>query len=220
VEQPDDSAGVGTTEEVLDTVSPRWPLELEVQVIDFLSSYTVRGILEDFTPGEVRILLNEPVSEQRAVTVDMKSFMFEGHTLYCQPRQDQFEAHISIDDIEVNGLRRTPRFPVKIAAQLFCPRTEPVAITIVDISSEGLGIELPLSVEIGQPIAVASGPVLAFAIVRHCRQLSEGVFRAGAEMHHLFEKNIEPLKDNARSGFLQKVLGKRSPKAGLTLALR
>jgi hypothetical protein len=220
VEQPDDSASVVSTEKVPDAVSPRWPLELEVQVIDFLSSYTVHGILEDFTPGEVRILLNEPVSEQRMVTVDMNSFMFEGHTLYCQPRQDQFEAHISIDDIEVNGLRRTPRFPVKLAAQLFRARTEPVAMTIVDISSEGLGIELPLSLEIGQPIAVASGPVLAFAIVRHCRQLSEGVFRAGAEMHHLFEKKIEPPKDSARSSFLQKVLGKRSPKAGLTLALR
>jgi hypothetical protein len=206
-----DFVDVGSTEDVHPNVPQRWPLELAVKVVDFLSSYTVHGVLEDFTPGEATILLNEEVSEQRQVTVEINSFLFEGHTLYCRPRQDQFEAHISIDDVEANGLRRAPRFPVKLPGQLFHSRLEPVAITIVDISSDGLGIELPLSVETGQPIAVASGSVLAFAIVRHCRQLSEGIFRAGAEMHHLFQKNIEPPKGSPSSNFLQKVLGKRSP---------
>src|ERR1700733_13050809 len=74
------------------------PLDLEVQVVDFLSSYTVRGVLEGFTPGEVTILVGEPVDEQRMVTVRLNSFSFEGQTLYCGPRADQFEVHISIDD--------------------------------------------------------------------------------------------------------------------------
>jgi hypothetical protein len=202
-----------------DSSSQHWFLDLPVQVVDFLSNYRVCGVLESFTPGEVTVLINEPVSEQRTVGVHINSFTFEGQTLYCRPRQNQYEAHISIDDVEGTGLRRAPRFPVKLPAQLFLSRTEPVAITIVDISSDGLGIELPVSVETGQPIAVASGSVFVFAIIRHCRQLSAGIYRAGAEMHHLLQENIELPKDMPRSNFLQKVLGKRSPKGGgLTLA--
>jgi hypothetical protein len=205
-----ESACVSSTDDNLDSLPQCRPLELEVQVVDFLSSYTIRGVLEGFTPGEVTISLDEPVSEQRMVTVHLNSFMFEGQTLYCRPRQDRFEVHISIDDVETNGLRRTPRFPVKLPAKLFLPHAEPVAITIIDISSDGLGIELPVLVETGQPIAIASGSVFVFATVRHCRQLSEGIFRGGAEMHHLFEQNLEVPEDVPRSTFLQRVLGKRS----------
>ena len=217
----DDLTSPVSTENTVD-VSQRWPLELEVRVVDFLSKYTVRGVLEGFTPGEVTILLDEPVSEQRLVTVDMNSFSFDGHTLFCRPRQSQFEAHVSIDDVDTNGLRRAPRFPVRLPAQLFPSHTEPMAITIVDISADGLGIELPVPVETGQPIAVVTGPVFVFAIVRHCRQLSEGVFRAGAEMNHLFQKNVElPEEASPRSNFVQNILGKRFQKrGGLTPAWR
>jgi len=216
-----DFASVANTEVALDNVSHSVPLQLEVQVVDFVSNYAVRGLLEGFTPGEVTILLNEPISEQRMVSVRLNSFAFEGQTLYCRPRQNQFEAHISIDDVEANGLRIAPRFPVNLPAQLFLSQTEPISITIIDISSAGLGIELPVSVEFGQPIAVASGSVFVFAIIRHCRQLSEGMFRAGAEMHHLLQKEIDVTTDTPRSNFLQKVLRKRSPKgADLTLAWR
>jgi len=205
-------ACVPGTENYPGSLSARWPLEFEVQVVDFLSSYAVRGILEGFTPGEVTILLSEEIPEQRMVTVHLSSFIFEGQTLYCRPRQDQFEVHISIDDVETNGLRRAPRFPVKLPAELFLPRVEPVAITIVDISSDGLGIELPVLLEMGQPIAVATGSVFVFATTRHCRQLSEGIFRGGAEMHHLFERNIELPADAPRLTFLQKAWGRRSLK--------
>src|ERR1700678_721176 len=93
-------ACVPDTEESPDDLSRRWPLDLEVQVVDFLSGYKVRGVLEGFTPGEVTVLLSEPVAEQRMASVRLNSFVFEGQTLYCRPRQDQFEVHISIDDVE------------------------------------------------------------------------------------------------------------------------
>jgi hypothetical protein len=189
----------------------RWPLGLEVRLVDFLSSYAVQGILEGFTPGEVSILLNEAVSEQRIVTLHLNSFVFEGHTLYCRPRQDQFEVHISIDDAETTGLRRAPRFPVEVPAALLLAHGA-VAMTIVDISSDGLGLKLPIALEPDQPIAVATESVFVFAIVRHCRRVSEGVFRAGAEMHHLLERHVELPKDSPRSNFLQKLFKSRHHK--------
>jgi hypothetical protein len=198
------------TEHNPDRSSPRRPLELEVRVVDFLSNYSVRGILEGFTPGEVTISLSEPIAEQRSVTVHLNSFTFQGQTLYCRPKEEHFELHVSIDDGEINGLRRSPRFPVKLPAELFLPHAEPVAITIVDISSDGLGIELPVLLAKSQPIAIASGALFVFAIVRHCRQLSEGIFRGGAEMHHLFERNVELVGTTPRSTFLQRIFGKQS----------
>ncbi len=188
------------------------PLNLQVQVVDFLSGYAVRGVLQGFTPGEVTISVGERVDEQRMVTVQLNSFSFEGQTLFCGPRDNQFEVHISIDDVEANGLRRAPRFPVKLAAELSLPRAEPVPVTIVDISSDGLGIELPVSVETGQPIAVTTGSVFVFATIRHCRQLSEGIFRAGAEMHHLFQRTVELPADAPRLTFLQRAWGRRTLK--------
>jgi hypothetical protein len=189
---------------------------LEVQVVDFLSNFRVYGVLQGFTPGEVAVLLNEPVSEQRAVAVHFNSFTFEGQTLYCRPREDQYEAHISIDDVEGAGLRRAPRFPVKLPARLLPPHASPVAITILDISRDGLGIESPMAVETGQAIAVECGAVFVFAVVRHCRQLSEGLFRAGAEMHHLFERNVDLPANAPRLTFLQRAWGKRFPKGAGT----
>jgi hypothetical protein len=149
------------------------------------------------------------VSEQRAVTVRFQSFLFGGETLYCRPKEGRYEAHITIDDAEESGLRRAPRFPVRFPAQMFPPHGAPVEITIVDISGDGLGIELPVPVEAGQPLAMVSGSVFVFAIVRHCRSVSEGVFRAGVEIQHLFERPAEEAFDQPRAGLLGKVFGKR-----------
>ena len=163
-------------------------LQLEVRVIDLLSDYTVSGELVGFTPGEVAILVDESLSEQREVAVHFAEFSFEGQTLYCRPNGNRYEAHVSIDDIQGIGLRRTPRFPVMIPAKLLLPDVEPVAITIRDLSRDGMGILSPVLLKAGQPIAIVSGPAFVFAVVRHCQETTGGLFRAGVEMHHLFER--------------------------------
>lgn len=192
-----------------DAVSHDWKLGLEVQVIDFLSGYTIPGILEGFTPGEVTVSLPEKVSEQRAVMVHVNSFMFGGETLYCRPSESGYEAHITIDDVLESGLRRVPRFPLRLAAQLFPPYGVPLGITIVDVSGDGLGIESPVPLETGQPIAIASGSVFVFATVGHCRNVRENLFRAGVEMQHLFERPCDQAPDEPRTGLLGRVFGKR-----------
>ena len=191
-----------------------WRLGLEVDVVDFLSGYRVPGMLEGITPGEVIVSLGEPLLEQREASVHLNSFAFEGKILFCQPRESRYEAHITIDDAEDSGLRRTPRFPVTIRAQLFPSHANPVDITIVDISSAGLGLELPISLEAGRAIALASETVFVFAIVRHCRQLSSGLFRAGVEMLHLLEKPAGTPAELVAHRFLGTAWGKRFLKKG------
>lgn len=186
-----------------------WALGLEVQVVDFLSGYTVPGRLESFTPGEVTVMLNEPVSEQRTVSVQLNSFVFEGETLYCGARPSGYEAHISINDAGTTGLRRSPRFPVNFPGHLFAAHSGALPVTIVDISRDGLGVEVPVQLEPGQPIGVDTGSVFVFATVRHCRSATRGLFRAGAEMHHLFEMPSKPAAEPAGTGILRKVWSKR-----------
>jgi hypothetical protein len=146
------------------------------------------------------------MSEQREVRVHLNSFVFDGETLYCQLKDGRYEAHITID-VEETGLRSARRFPVRLPARMFPPHGSPVDIAIVDISGDGLGIELPVPVEVGQPIA--NGSAFVFAVVAHCRPVAEGVFRAGVEMQHVFERCAEVPVAESRSGLLGRVFGKR-----------
>lgn len=179
---------------------PDGNLQLHVRIIDVLSNYTVPGLIFGFTPGEVAILVDEPMSEERTVAVHLDSFSFEGQVLYCGPRDGRYETHISIDDTERTGIRRAPRFPVTVPAELMLSEGGPVAIVIRDISRDGMGLESPRALQPGQLVAISSAPAFIFAVVRHCQQESEGRFRAGVEMHHLFERTEcppEPVKPTA-----------------------
>lgn len=84
-----------------------------------------------------------------------------------------------------------------------------MAITIVDVSDDGLGIELPVAVEMAQSIAIRQWIGLGFAVIRHCGQVSGGRFHVGVEMQHLFQRTAEPPIEETRAGLLDKVLGKR-----------
>ena len=189
-----------TIQETADPILIENTLSLYVKIVDLLSDYTVSGTLLGFTPGEVAILVDEPLSEQRDVAVRLDPFSFGGHILYCRPRGNQFEAHVSIDDLQGTGLRRNPRFPVMVPAEVLLRDQDPVAIIIRDLSRDGMGIESPIPLKAGQPIAIVCGPAFLFAIVRHCQQLPAGRFRAGLEMHHLFERPAPPLAEPSHPG--------------------
>jgi hypothetical protein len=203
------------TSENIPNISQKWDFALAVQVVDFLSGYGVEGILQGFTPGEITVSLGERVSEYRIVTVHLDSFTFEGEILYCGQRDTRFEAHISLDDAAKTGLRRSPRFPVRLPGRLFPPDASPVALTIIDISRDGLGVQLPVPLEAGQPVAIATESIFIFAVVRHCFRTPEGSFRAGCEMHHLFERPVQSSANVAVPGLLHRIWEKRLvPKKG------
>jgi len=185
-------------------------ISLKVSVVDVLSNYTVPGVLVGFTPGEVAIRVNERLEEQRTVTVRFTSFSFEGQVLYCQNSEAEFEAHISIDDVD-KGLRRAPRFPVTLPAELLPSDGPAISIVIRDISRDGLGIESPCRLQIGRTVAIVSGAAFVFAVVRHCQPTAHGLFRAGVEMHHLFARPSDELIPNRQPSGLASLLRKFVP---------
>jgi hypothetical protein len=131
---------------------------------------------------------------------------FAGEILFCSPTGSRWEAHVTFDDVDATGMRRTPRFPVSIPARVFASVSNlPLDGKIVDTSGEGLGIELPEPLPMQACIAVQSEENTALGVVRHCRELSPGLFRAGVQLHHIVRKDPDLEKASAESGWINKL---------------
>jgi hypothetical protein len=166
----------------------------------------IPALIQDFAPGEALLLLNDPIASGTRVTIQLNTYSFTGEILFCAPRGSRYEAHVSFEDVDATGLRRTPRFPVNIPARVFSIVSNvPLEGTIVDISGEGLGIELTESLPLQSSIAVQSEENIALGEVRYCRQVSSGLFRAGVRLHHIVKKDPELEKAYAESGWRNKL---------------
>jgi hypothetical protein len=166
----------------------------------------VAAVMQDFTPGEVILLLDDPIAPGTQVAVQVDTSAFHGEILFCKPSGERWEAHVSFDDADEIGLRRTPRFPVRIPARVFATTSDaPMEGTIVDISGEGVGIELPQSVAVAASIVVQSEETMALGEVRHCRGLSSGLFRVGVLLHHIIKRDRELEKASAESSWINKL---------------
>ena len=177
--------------------SPTWEIGLTAQV-------------HDFTPGEVILLLDDEITAGTRVMVQVETCSFAGDILFCEPHGARWEAHISFDDVDATGLRRTPRFPVSIPSRVFSAASDdPIEGRIVDISGEGLGIELPHELPMQSNIAVQSEENTALGVVRHCRPLPSGLFRCGVQLHHIVRKDPDLEKAAAAESHWMNKLGVR-----------
>ena len=152
-------------------------LNLPVSVASPTLGLEKPGVLKDFTPSQAIIILESHISPGTSVYVTIDTFAFDGEVLSCERCDDRFEAHVYVNDSVEASSRKTPRFPVKISASVFASGVaSPIAATIVDISGEGLGIDLSIDFLEESIIAVESKANIAFGIVRYSRQLPEGGF--------------------------------------------
>jgi len=164
------------------------------------------GVLVDFTPGEVKLVLEGLVSMGTLVEVHVGGCLFSGEVLFCERREEGFETHVSINDFDESGLRRTPRFPVSLPATVFASDLDsPAPATIVDISGDGLGIEVPAHLTVNTTIAVESESNVALGIVRYSREISPLRFRIGVQLHHIVNKEPAPAVHKTRIGLIGKV---------------
>lgn len=188
-----------------ESLSPRG-LQMEARVTAHTWEIGLSAVVHDFTPGEVILLLDDQIAAGTHVTIELNKASFHGEILFCSPSGTRFEAHVSFDDVDETGLRRTPRFPVKLPARVFASSTDvPLDGTIVDVSGEGLGIELTVPIPKQTNIAVQSEENTALGVVRHCREIPGGLFRAGVQLHHIVKKDPELEKAAAESGWMNKL---------------
>jgi PilZ domain len=184
---------------------------LEVWVKSPTWEVAVGAVLQDFTPGEVILLLDDPIESKTHVSVRANTCSFHGDILYCKPSGIRWEAHVSFDDVDSSGLRRSPRFPVRIPARVFANGSGgPIEAMILDISGEGLGVEMGHGVQAQASVAVQSEDAVALGHVRHCREIGPGVFRAGILMQHIMKRDSELARAAADSGWMSRLgLGRK-----------
>ena len=181
-------------------------LRLEARLTAPTWEIGLSAVVQDFTPGEVILQLDDQIAAGTRVTVQLNNSSFVGDILFCSASGSGYEAHVSFDDVDATGLRRTPRFPVSIPARIFSSASDaPLEGKIVDVSGEGLGIELPSPLPMQANIAVQSEENTALGVVRHCRELSAGLFRAGVQLHHIIHKDLDLQKASAESGWMNKL---------------
>src|ERR1700686_2967639 len=141
-------------------------MNLAVSLTPFLSEVSIAGVIQDFTPGEVSVLLEEFVPVGHSVAVKFRNATFNGEVLYSHPKESRYQTNIRIMDTAETGLRSTPRFSVRLPARVFAESlSDLIPITIIDISGAGLGLELPAPLSVGEPVAVASEMNIAFGVV-------------------------------------------------------
>jgi hypothetical protein len=205
--KPEKAQGRGEAAEKTDSVQRRGHgLGLEARVTSPTWEVGFVGVMQDFTPGEVILLLSERIAPGTHVTIRVSTACFHGEILFCNPEGSVWETHVSFDDVDATGLRRTPRFPVRIPARAFIRGHEgPIEGWILDVSGEGLGMELPKPVPVHSNIAVQSEESMALGEVRHCRELSSGRFRVGVSFHHIMGKDPEDERVLSQSGWMSKL---------------
>lgn len=187
---------------------------LEVWVKSPTWEVAVGAVLQDFTPGEVILLLEDPIESRTHVAVRASTCSFHGDILYCKPSGSRWEAHVSFDDVDSSGLRRSPRFPVRIPARLYASGNgSPMEAMILDISGEGLGLEIGSAVQPQASAAVQSEDAVALGHVRHCREIAPGVFRAGILMQHIMKRDGALVRAGAEAGWMSRFgLGRKKAK--------
>ena len=179
------------------------PLGLKVQVVKPGLPGTYEGILEHFIPGEASLLLDHNFPQDTLVRVNIHGFEFDGHVVFCERKGDFFDAHIVIPEDEVVR-RRGPRYVVELPARAYTSLShQPMDAKIVDISKDGLGLECPSNLSVGETLAVESQSNLAFGIVRHCRPLPAGGYRVGLQVHNVIIKEGKPADLPAKKSWVR-----------------
>jgi hypothetical protein len=186
-------------------------LRLEARVTAPTWEVGLSAVIQDFTPGEVILLLDDPLAAGTHVAIQVGTCSFDGDILFCNPSGSRWETHVSFDDVDATGLRRTPRFPVRIPARIFANAIKASAIepyiegTIVDVSAEGLGVETSQPLPIQANIVVQSEENIALGAVRHCREIgASGLFRTGVQLHHIIKKDPD-LEKALEAGWMNKL---------------
>jgi hypothetical protein len=184
-------------------------LQMEARVTAPSWEIGISAVLQDFAPGAVMLLLDDKIAAGTHVTIQLNTCSFTGDILFCERRGSRYEAHVSFDDVDRTGMRRSPRFPVSIPARVFSNTSDgPLEGRIVDISGEGLGIELAVALPLQSNIAVQSEENTALGEVRFCRELLSGRFRTGVRLLHIMRKDPELEKAAAESGWMTKLVAR------------
>jgi len=157
----------------------------------------VNGFIESFVPGEVSLFVDCSLPSDGPITVEFNGACLEGEILSSLTFAGGSRTNILVYDSEESGRRRNPRFPVVLPARVYPAGSgEAIKGTIVDISQDGLGLELTAALAIDSMVAIESETCTTFGLVRHCRRTAGIQFRIGISMVYVMRKKSKRFWDS------------------------
>jgi len=180
-----DQGAVGGGERSLNSGS----LGFGIPVVMKSSSLNLVGIIEEIRPHAVSILVREAVAEGTAVSIEFGAVSLESTIITCQPCGSKYLACAVMLDSGECDRRSAERFPVTLEIRIWRAISDsPLDAAVVDVSAQGLGLELSTSLDNGETVMIESASNTAFGVARHCTPLCDGRFHAGVEVFHVMPK--------------------------------
>jgi len=160
-----------------------------IAVLITTSRARVAGIIHDIQPHGLSIHVKQPLAEG-SVSVEFGAVARYAEIVSCQPKAGKYELTVVLANINKRDLRGTERYPLTQEVQVQAASLDsPLAATVVDLSMDGVGLELVAPLESGEIITMEGDSSVGFGIVRHCTPLVDGRFQVGAEIFHVMPKD-------------------------------
>ncbi len=149
----------------------------------------VAGIIHDIQPRGLSILVRQPLAKG-SISVEFGAVARYAEIVSCQPKTGKYELFVVLANINKRDLRGTERYPLTQEVQIQrASRDTPLAATVVDLSMQGVGLEMTAPLEPDEIITVENDSSVGFGIVRHCTPLVDGRFQVGVEIFHIMPKD-------------------------------
>jgi len=160
-----------------------------ITVLITTSRARVAGIIHAIQPHALSILVKQPLAEG-SVSVEFGAVARYAEIVSCQPKAGKYELSVVLANIRKRDLRGTERYPLTQEVQVQAASLDsPLSATVVDLSMQGVGLELIAPLRPGEVITIESDSGVGFGIVRHCTPLVDGRFQVGAEVFHTMPKD-------------------------------
>ena len=134
-------------------------------------------ILKRVSAGCFELFARQTILVGARVQILFRGELANGEVIYCRKEGEGFSVAVNFSTFST--VRRELRYPVQLAAVVRTPESDaPVKARIVDMSPSGLGLHIPIGINVGTRVAVEFERGTIWGEIRHCLPLT-GYFRAG-----------------------------------------
>jgi hypothetical protein len=164
-------------------------LHLPVQIAIPGTLAVMSGFIEEISLGAASLVSEGPIDQETVIRITRNDATLDGEVIWCRPDTACYRMNVLVYDGDESGKRRAPRFPVELKAHVHVKGTnETIKGQIVDVSSDGLGLEVPISLRIDETTAIETESCITFGLVRYCRRTKADVYRIGIAMQNVMPK--------------------------------
>jgi hypothetical protein len=138
---------------------------------------TTSVILKRVSTGFFQLFARRRIPLGARVQVLFRGELVNGEVIYCRNEGEGFSVGVNLSSF--GTVRREMRYPVDLPAVLRLPESEePFKVRIIDTSDSGLGMHVPVEINIGTTVAVEFARGTIVGEIRNCVPL-KSYFRAG-----------------------------------------